>query len=113
MKREPFHCLPKFEAGCQMPSANTIIAADAANAMNAEEGSRALLRAYLYYGVRHGLPNLSRDDCELLLSDLGKKKRETHVRGFGLPPQGLNAKSTGWPTPTCANPLVTDSRRGE
>lgn len=54
MKRDPFHCLPRTEAGCLMPSANTIEIGDRNRRIEAEIGSAALLRALQRYFARGG-----------------------------------------------------------
>ena len=52
--RDPYDYLPTHEAGCRMPSAGTIIAADNQRRFDAEEGSRKLLEAIQRYFSRGG-----------------------------------------------------------
>lgn len=59
--------LPVFEAGCRMPSMEAIRRQDMAQLSAAAVGSGQLLAAMLRYGARHGLPNLSADECWLRL----------------------------------------------
>lgn len=68
MPNPTFPDLPQYEAGCRMPSNNTIIAGDSFVRVSAEIGSDRLLRALLVYGSKHGLPNIDADQCRAKLA---------------------------------------------
>lgn len=71
MSSQPrFRSLPAFEAGARMPSHNTIMAAQTYERAHAEAGSDRLLVALLRYGSKHGLPNISADQCRAKLASL-------------------------------------------
>lgn len=63
----PFDHLPAFEAGCRMPSHNSILIGDSYEYAHARMGSDRLLAALLIYGAKHGLPNIAADQCRAKL----------------------------------------------
>lgn len=70
MPHPTFPDLPQFEAGCRMPSNNTIIAGDTYERVAAEIGSASLLRFMLIYGAKYGLPNITPDQCRARLETM-------------------------------------------
>lgn len=82
MSRQPFafHCARQVEAGCRMPSANTIERADRDRIAAAKDGSARLLKAMLIYGCTHGLPNIAAEECRARIGAPPMRPRRSYTR---------------------------------